>query len=75
MSRKRFVSLLLSLSSPLITDQLPVSGLLPDRVPPVQTTAAVCAGYGPGGHAAASGLVRHCLWSLICSHVFIWKKI
>lgn len=33
------------------------SGLLPDSVPPLQTAAAVCAGYGTGGHAAATGLV------------------
>lgn len=35
-----------------------VSGLLSDRVPPVQTVTAVCAGHGSGGHAAAAGLVR-----------------
>ncbi len=35
-----------------------VSGLLSDRVPPVQTVTAVCTGHGSGGHAAAAGLVR-----------------
>lgn len=34
-----------------------VSGLLPDRVPPIQTASAVRAGHGPGGHATAAGLV------------------
>lgn len=33
------------------------AGLLSDCVPPIQTTVAVCAGYGAGGYAAASRLV------------------
>lgn len=33
------------------------TGLLSDCVPPIQTTVAVCAGYGAGGYAAASRLV------------------
>lgn len=35
-------------------------GLLPDCVPSIQTTVAVCARYGSGGHAAPPGLVRCC---------------
>jgi len=57
------------LSGWLITDVFSVSGLLPNCVPPLQTTVAVCAGYGTGGHAAASGLVWNpfavcgkCIW-------------
>lgn len=51
----------------LIVYMICLSGLLPDSVPPLQTSAAVCAGYGTGGHAAAPGLV----WFSLCT--FIWK--
>lgn len=43
----------------LLTGLSSVSGLLPDCVPPLQTPAAVCAGHGTGGHAAASCLVSY----------------
>lgn len=42
----------------MIFDWLNFSGLLPDCVPPLQTSAAVCAGHGAGGHAAALSMVR-----------------
>lgn len=47
-----------------ITDALTlIVGLLSDRVSPVQTFIAVCAGHGAGGHAAAFGVV--CVFNLV----------
>lgn len=46
-----------------ITDAILYSiivGLLPNRVSPVQTFIAVCAGHGAGGHAAAFSVVSVC---------------
>lgn len=49
-------------------------GLLPDRVPPVQTAAAVRAGYGTGRHAAAAGLVRRRLCFCLLEYWIYWTS-
>lgn len=50
-----------------MVDVVYVSGLLPDRVSPLQTSVAVRAGYGTGGHVATPGLVRFvCVLLFMC---------